>query len=69
LLSLAYNVIPLSIFALILLGLASLLKKRRKNRIPGSSDASKKKWFRKKSQTVGDMNPSNDFIPPSSEDK
>ncbi|MBR5000462.1 MAG: DUF4349 domain-containing protein, partial [Firmicutes bacterium] len=69
LLSLAYNVIPLSIFALILFGLASLLKKRRKNRIPGSSDASKKKWFRKKGQTVGDMNPSNDFIPPSSEDK
>ena len=69
LLSLAYNVIPLSIFALILFGLASLLKKRRKNRIPGSSDASKKKWFRKKGQTVGDMNPSNDFIPPSSEDQ
>ena len=69
LLSLAYNVIPLSIFALILFGLASLLKKRRKNHIPGSSDASKKKWFRKKGQTVGDMNPSNDFIPPSSEDK
>ena len=69
LLSLAYNVIPLSIFALILFGLASLLKKRRKNHNPGSSDASKKKWFRKKGQTVGDMNPSNDFIPPSSEDK
>lgn len=69
LLSLAYNVIPLSIFALILFGLASLLKKRRKNRISESSDISKKKWFRKKGQTVGDMNPSNDFIPPSSEDK
>ena len=69
LLSLAYNVIPLSIFALILFGLASLLKKRRKNRIPESSDVSKKKWFRKKGQTVGDMNPSNDFIPPSSEDQ
>ena len=69
LLSLAYNVIPLSIFALILFGLASLLKKRRKNRIPGSSDASKKKWFRKKGQTVGDMDQNNDFIPPSSEDQ
>ena len=69
LLSLAYNVIPLSIFALILFGIASLLKKRRKNRISESSDISKKKWFRKKGQTVGDMNPSNDFIPPSSEDK
>ena len=69
LLSLAYNVIPLSIFALILFGIASLLKKRRKNRISESSDISKKKWFRKKGQTVGDMNPSNDFIPPSSEDQ
>ena len=69
LLYLAYNVIPLSIFALILFGIASLLKKRRKNRISESSDISKKKWFRKKGQTVGDMNPSNDFIPPSSEDK
>ena len=69
LLSLAYNVIPLSIFALILFGLASLLKKRRKNRIPAGSNAPKKQWFRKKGQTVGDMNPSNDFIPPSSEDK
>ena len=69
LLSLAYNVIPLSIFALILFGIASLLKKRRKNRISESSDISKKKWFRKKGQTVGDMNPNNDFIPPSSEDQ
>lgn len=68
LLTLAYNIIPLSIFALILIGFASLLKKRRKNRIPGGSDASKKKWFRKKGQTVGDMNQNDDFIPPSSED-
>jgi len=57
LLTLAYNIIPLTIFAVIAIVFASFLKKR-----------SKKPWFRKKGDTVGDIRTDGDFIPPSSED-
>lgn len=57
LLTLAYNIIPLTIFAVIAIIFASFLKKR-----------SKKPWFRKKGDTVGDIRTDGDFIPPSSED-
>ena len=67
LLTLAYNIIPLTIFAVIVIVFASFLKKRRKNRnINGPNQ--KKTWFRKKDQTVGDIRNGGDFIPPSSED-
>ncbi|MBR7148911.1 MAG: DUF4349 domain-containing protein [Firmicutes bacterium] len=67
LLTLAYNIIPLTIFAVIVIVFASFLKKRSRNRnINGPNQ--KKPWFRKKDQTVGDIRNGGDFIPPSSED-
>ncbi|MBQ6948954.1 MAG: DUF4349 domain-containing protein [Firmicutes bacterium] len=67
LLTLAYNIIPLTIFIVIVILFASFLKKRRKSRnINGLKQ--KKPWFRKKDQTVGDIRNEGDFIPPSSED-
>ncbi|MBR7149274.1 MAG: DUF4349 domain-containing protein [Firmicutes bacterium] len=67
LLTLAYNIIPLTIFAVIAIIFASFLKKRRKNRNIHGLDQ-KKPWFRRKGDTVGDIHTDGDFIPPSSED-
>ncbi|MBQ8589306.1 MAG: DUF4349 domain-containing protein [Firmicutes bacterium] len=70
LLTIAYNIIPLTIFIVIVICFSSLLKKRRRNRMMTGSynGGNQKKWFRKKGQTVGESSPDGDFIPPSSED-
>lgn len=67
LLTLAYNIIPLTIFIVIVIIFASFLKKRRRNRNIHGLDQ-KKPWFRKKGDTVGEIRTDGDFIPPSSED-